>query len=230
MSIKDNLRSIEDAIAEACRRAGRHRASVRLVAVTKNRSPAEIIEAIEHGVTDVGENRVQEAAAKRPLVGPGCRWHLVGNLQTNKVRRALELFDFIQSVDSIRLAEEIARRLSGTGRRVPCCIEVNTSGEVSKHGVTPEGLPELVEAVLAREAIELVGLMTIGPGLAVENPELSRPCFVRLRQLAEECRQRFGIALPELSMGMSADFAVGIEEGATMVRIGTAIFGPRPDR
>ncbi len=228
MSIAEKLARLEEQIDAACARAGRARVDVLLVAVTKTRTADEVTEAIRAGITDVGENRVQEAAAKKPLVPLTCRWHLVGSLQTNKARRALELFDTIQSIDSAHLAEEINRRAAALDRRVPAHIEVNTSAEASKHGVAPDSLPALIEAVLKLDRIELAGLMTIGPGLAIEDPEASRPCFALLRRLAEDNRRRFGIALPELSMGMSSDFAVGIEEGATIIRVGTAIFGPRP--
>jgi len=235
--IPDSLARLEAAITEACRRAGRNRNEVRLVAVTKTRTPEEVSAAIAAGITDVGENRVQEAAAKRPLVASAARWHLIGNLQTNKAKKAVELFDFVHSVDSRRLAGELDRYVQGHDRNppgisdrvpvLPVLIEVNTSAEASKHGVTPETAPALVEQLLGFGHLELTGLMTIGPGWAIENPEASRPCFRTLRGLAEDCRRQFAIPLPHLSMGMSSDFAVGIEEGATIIRVGTAIFGPR---
>ncbi len=228
MTIADNLARLEDQIAAACTRAGRNRQDVTLVAVTKTRTPTEIDEAIRAGVTDIGENRVQEALAKKPQVsGPAC-WHLVGTLQTNKAGKALELFDVIHSVDSLRLAQELARRAAATGRRPRILVEVNTSAEPTKHGAAPESLLELLEQLLPLPQLRIEGLMTIGPGWATENPEASRPCFRQLAELAENARQRLGIPLPHLSMGMSSDFAVGIEEGATIIRIGTAIFGPRP--
>ena len=228
MTIADRLDRVEEQICAACRRTGRNRGEVTLVAVAKTRTSAEVSEAIRAGVTDVGENRVQEALAKKPLVSEPARWHLVGSLQTNKVRRALQLFDVIQSVDSARLAVEIQRRCVEAGRRVSVLVEVNTSGEPSKHGVAPGYATGLIRDVLALDRLDLAGLMTIGPGWAIEDPEASRPCFRQLRELAEQARQVSGIALPHLSMGMSSDFAVGIEEGATIVRIGTAIFGRRP--
>lgn len=228
VSVVENLARLEEQIAAACARVARPRSDVLLVAVTKTRTPEEVTEAIRCGVRAVGENRVQEAAAKKPLVSLPCPWHLVGSLQTNKARRALELFDTVQSIDSSHLAEEIQRRCAVLDRRVAGYLEVNTSAEESKHGVAPDELPALIEAVLACDRIDLSGLMTIGPGWAIEDPEASRPCFALLRRLAEENRKRFGVALAGLSMGMSSDFAVGIEEGATIVRVGTAIFGPRP--
>jgi PLP dependent protein len=144
------------------------------------------------------------------------------------VKRALELFDVIQGVDSLHLAQEIQGRCEQMGKRVIALIEVNTSGESSKHGVQPDAVPDLVAEVLKLDRLQLAGLMTIGPGLAIEDSEASRPCFKLLAQLAEDCRRRFSIPLPHLSMGMSSDFEVGIEAGATIMRIGTAIFGPRP--
>jgi pyridoxal phosphate enzyme (YggS family) len=196
--------------------------------VTKTRTAAEIDEAIRAGITQVGENRVQEAVAKKPQVTLPATWHLVGSLQTNKVKRALEVFDVVQSIDSLHLAQEIQLRCEQANLHVRTLIEVNTSGEQSKHGVQPDALPDLIVQVLKLTRLQLAGLMTVGPGLAIEDPQASRPCFKLLARLAEDCRQRFSIPLPHLSMGMSSDFEIGIEEGATIVRIGTAIFGPRP--
>jgi PLP dependent protein len=227
VSIKDNLVALERRVNSACARARRSRSDITLVAVTKTRAPAEVDEVIKAGIIHIGENRVQEAMGKKPQVSRAATWHLVGSLQSNKAKKALELFDVIQSVDSLHLATEIQRRCEQTGKRVSVLIEVNTSGEASKHGVQPDAVPDLVAGLLKLDRLQLEGLMTIGPGLAIDDPEASRPCFKALRALAEDCRQRFSIPLPHLSMGMSSDFEVGIEEGATMVRIGTAIFGPR---
>jgi pyridoxal phosphate enzyme (YggS family) len=228
VSIKDNLATLERRIGSACDRASRSRLAVTLVAVTKTRTPAEIDEVIRSGVADIGENRIQEALTKKPHVTSPATWHLVGSLQTNKARKALELFDVVQSVDSLHLALELQRRCGQMGKHVTTLIEVNTSGEPSKHGVQPDAVPDLVALVLKLDWLQLIGLMTIGPGLAIDDPEASRPCFKLLSTLAADCRKRFGIPLPHLSMGMSSDFEVGIEEGATIVRIGAAIFGPRP--
>ena len=228
MSLSDNVAALELRIQWACARAGRVRSELTLVAVTKTRTPGEIDEVIKAGITQVGENRVQEASAKKPLVTLPAKWHLVGSLQTNKAKKALELFDVIQSVDSLHLALELQRRCEQMDKHVRSLIEVNTSGEESKHGVTPDAVPDLVAELMKLDRLQLAGLMTIGPGLATEDPEASRPCFRRLRILAEDCRQRFGVPLPHLSMGMSSDFEVGIEEGATIIRVGTAVFGPRP--
>jgi PLP dependent protein len=228
VSISDNLAALEQRIESACARAGRRRSEITMVAVTKTRTPAEVDEVIRAGAGNVGENRVQEAQAKKPAVTLAATWHLIGSLQTNKAKKALELFDIIQSLDSLRLASELQERCKQWDRRITALIEVNTSGETSKHGVLPDAVPDLVAEVMNRDRLQLAGLMTIGPGLAAENPEASRPCFKELRVIAEACRQRFGVPLPHLSMGMSSDFEIGIEEGATIIRIGTAIFGTRP--
>jgi pyridoxal phosphate enzyme (YggS family) len=227
MSIAENLKGIQQRIAAACTKSDRNPNEIKLVAVSKNKPVEMILAAIEAGITCFGENRVQEAQAKIPQIKASVEWHLVGNLQTNKVKRAIELFTMIQSVDSLHLAEEVERRCEQKNISIPVLVEVNTSGEPTKHGVQPEKLANLLREMLNLPHLQLHGLMTIGPGLAVENPEASRVCFQLLSRLREVMRQQFGIALPHLSMGMSADFEVGIEEGATMVRIGTALFGPR---
>jgi pyridoxal phosphate enzyme (YggS family) len=227
MTIAENLAALEQRIRLACDHAGRTRSDVLLVAVTKTRTAPEIDEAVRAGITDIGENRVQEAVAKKPLVGLGANWHLVGSLQTNKVKKALELFTVIQSIDSLHLAQEVQHRCEQSGTHLAILVEVNTSGEPSKHGVAPADLPALTAEVARLDRLRFEGLMTIGPGLAVEDPEASRPCFKLLKRLAEERRQKLGVALPHLSMGMSSDFEVGIEESATIIRVGTAIFGPR---
>ena len=228
MGITENLGALEQRISSACDCAGRGRSEITLVAVTKTRTPAEVVEAIKAGIMHLGENRVQEAATKKPQVTLPATWHLIGSLQTNKAKRALGLFDVIQSVDSLHLAAELQHRCEQMSRQVQTLIEVNTSGEASKHGIPPDAVPDIVAEVLKLDRLQLAGLMTIGPGLAIDDPEASRPCFRKLTTVADDCRQRFGIPLPHLSMGMSSDFEVGIEEGATIIRIGTAIFGPRP--
>ena len=222
---------MEDEIAEACRRAGRNPSEIVLVAVSKTVDPARVAEAIRAGVSDVGENWVQEALPKRPAVEQfeprRVHWHMIGHLQTNKVKKALEVFDLVQGVDSLHLAQELNRRAAQAGRFLPVLLEVNTSGEASKFGVAPEGLAALGEAVRELAHLRLEGLMTIGPGLSVEDPEKSRPCFRRLHDLRGQLERELGLKLPVLSMGMSSDYAVAIEEGSTMLRIGTAIFGGR---
>jgi pyridoxal phosphate enzyme (YggS family) len=231
VSVADNVRRIQERIAEACRPAGRKPEQVRLIAVSKTVEPARVIEAVQAGIADLGENWVQEAVEKHPLVTAvverRARWHMIGHLQTNKVRKALSIFDVVQSLDSNRLAEELSRRAEQVGRRVGVLIEVNTSGEESKFGVTPDAADALVRSALRLDGLRLEGLMTIGPGLSVEEPERSRPCFRLLRELRDRLEQEHHISLPQLSMGMSSDFVVAIQEGATMLRIGTAIFGAR---
>lgn len=227
MGIGENLNLIRQRINSACARSGRTPQEIKLVAVSKNKPVEMILEAIAAGVTIFGENRVQEAGDKIPLINEPVRWHLVGNLQTNKVKKALELFHMIQSVDSLHLAEEIQRRCERKNISIPILIEVNTSGEPTKHGVQPQKVAELLGEIRGFDRLEVLGLMTIGPGLAMENPEASRASFKLLFQLRQEMQDRYGLPLPELSMGMSSDFEIGIEEGATIVRIGTALFGPR---
>jgi len=224
MSIAENLRRVQERMAEAALRVGRSPEDVVLVAATKGRTPEEIEEAIRVGVEVVGENRVQEAEAKFPYIRLPFRKHMIGHLQRNKVKKALKLFDVIQSVDSFRLGEEISKR--ALHRTVEVLVEVNTSGEETKFGVSPEGTVDLVGRLLELEGIFVSGLMTIGP-LTEDEGEVRR-AFSLLRELRERAERELGVHLPVLSMGMSGDFEVAIEEGSTMVRIGTAIFGPRP--
>jgi len=168
---------------------------------------------------------VQEAKAKIPLCPGKLRWHFIGHLQSNKCRDAVELFEVIQSVDSLPLAQEIAKRAEQAAKTVPILLEVNVAGEASKFGYAPEKLLAELEAINALPKIEIHGLMAVPPWSS--EPEKSRPHFQRLREMKERCEQILGAALPHLSMGMSGDFEVAIEEGATMIRIGTALFGPR---
>jgi pyridoxal phosphate enzyme (YggS family) len=231
MSITENLGRVTNGIAEACRKAGRNPAEITLVAVSKTVDAARVVEAIRAGVTDLGENWVQEALPKRPAVEQleprRVRWHMIGHLQTNKVKKVLNVFDIVQGVDSLHLAQELDRRAAQSDRVLPILLEVNTSGEASKFGVAPRDLPALGEAVRGLAHVRLEGLMTIGPGLSVGDPETSRPCFHLLHNLRGQLESALGLKLPVLSMGMSSDFAVAIAEGTTMLRIGTAIFGAR---
>lgn len=217
MTVKERLLEVEERIHRAAARAGRRREEITLVAVTKTFPAVVIREGYEAGLRDFGENYVQEFEAKRPLVSDlaGVRFHLVGHLQSNKARRAAELFDSIQTVDTTKLA----RRLDECGKRLEVMIEVRLSEEETKSGVRPEELGALVDAVRGFSNLELVGLMTMPPWF--EDPERARPYFARLRELAAS------FSLPCLSMGMSGDFEVAIEEGATHIRLGTALFGPR---
>jgi hypothetical protein len=221
-SIAERLALICERAARAAERAGRAPAEVTIVAVSKSFPPEAIEEAAAAGIAHIGENRVQEAAAKIPsLRHLPVTWHMVGHLQTNKAKTALELFDIIQSVDSLRLAEALSHRAE---RPVPVLLEVNVAGEASKFGFSPPEVPQAAEAVGRLPHLNVCGLMTIAP--LVGDPEEVRPIFRELRQL------RDALGLAELSMGMTDDFEVAIEEGATMVRIGRAIFGGRlhPER
>ena len=203
---------------------------MKLIGVVKTVAAERVSEAVRLGLADLGENRLQEAEAKIPAVrgaseGGHPRWHMIGHLQRNKAARAARLFDRVHSVDGPEVALVLARAAREAGRELPVMIEVNVSGEASKFGVTPADLEALVLAVAALEGLKLDGLMTVGP--QVERPELARPAFARLRELRAGAERSSGLALPQLSMGMSGDFEVAIEEGSTMVRVGSAIFGAR---
>lgn len=225
MSLTDNLTAIELRIGQACARAGRERSSVTLLPVTKTQPPEIVNEAAQLGLTLFGENKVQEAKAKIPLCSGRLRWHMIGHLQSNKCRDAVELFQMIQSVDSLHLAQELNKRAEQASKTIPILLEVNIVGEASKFGYQPEQLLREWEQLNALPRLEVQGLMTIPPWSPL--PEKVRPVFRRLRELKEQCEQLLGAPLPHLSMGMSGDFEVAIEEGATMVRIGTALFGER---
>ena len=227
MAIADNVREVMGRIEAAASRALRDPADVRLVAVTKTVEPARIIEAIEAGVTRIGENRVQEAERKFTGELPPVEKHLVGHLQTNKVKKALPLFDMIQSVDSVRLAREISRQCRADGSAADVLVEVNTSGEETKFGLEPDEVVEVVEQLADLPGLRVLGLMTIGAFLP--DPEDVRPCFRRLRELRDIIEEKVipGISMEHLSMGMTNDYEVAIEEGATIVRVGRAIFGER---
>jgi len=221
------LDQVRDRIARAAERMGRSPQSVRLLAVTKGIPSATIREAKALGLREFGESRVQEAEGKLADVGEGARWHLVGHLQSNKVKRAVQIFDEIHSVDSASLAEELARRALASGRSPSCYVEVNTSGDAEKFGVEPSRALALLSRVRELEPLRLAGLMTIGP--LSGGAEGARAAFRALAKLREDA-VRAGI-LEEgaaLSMGMSDDFEIAIEEGATIVRIGTALLGARP--
>jgi hypothetical protein len=233
VGVAENLQAVRDRVAAACRRAGRSPDEVAIVAVSKTFPATLVAEACRAGLTDIGENRVQEAAAKIPQVealGSHPRWHLVGHLQTNKVKTALGLFDIIHSVDSLRLAEAISRQAEAQVVRredlpasqagpAPVLLEVNVGGEASKFGFTPGEAGRAVEQMVRLPGLAVQGLMTVAP--LSDDPEEARPVFRELRRL------RDALGLRHLSMGMTDDFEVAIEEGATMVRIGRAIFGPR---
>lgn len=227
-NIRENIARVEERIAAACRRSGRRRDDVKLVAVSKTH-PAELIRlAFEAGLRDFGENRVQEAKSKvQALADLDATWHLVGHLQSNKARLARELFEWVHSLDSLRLAEKLAQAAAPGDARLPVLIEVNLAGETSKAGVRAGEVAALAEQIAQLEGLDLRGLMVIPPFL--ENQEEVRPYFRQLRALARDIEARIlpGVSMHELSMGMSHDFEVAIEEGATIVRVGTAIFGER---
>jgi PLP dependent protein len=213
-------------MARALERAGRPPGAVRLLAVTKGVSADRVLEAFHLGAIEMGESRIQEAEPKIAIVGPGPRWHLVGHLQTNKVKRAVALFEEIHSIDSERLAGEVSKRAAEAGRSPAVYVEVNTSGDASKHGVPPEGALALIERVRSLPALRPAGLMTIGP--LEGGAQGARDSFRRLRGLRDLAVER-GLLPAEagLSMGMTDDFEIAIEEGATIVRVGSALFGER---
>jgi len=228
-SIRERAAHVLGRVAQAAERSGRKGEEIRLIAVGKTK-PAELIgEAIEAGLTVFGENYVQEAEEKIRAY-PQAEWHFIGKLQSNKVKKAVSLFSWIQTVDSLSLLTEISRRAGEAGKVLPVLAEVNLAGEESKAGLNPEALSELIEAAPGLPGISLRGLMAIPPW--TEDPEETRPYFIRLRELLAECVSRGGAGkqMTELSMGMSNDFEAAIEEGATMVRVGTAIFGSRVRR
>lgn len=226
MSLTARIAQVRERIAAACLGAGRPADSVRLVSVTKTVPVETIREAIAGGLTDLGENRVQEAAAKIETLGrDGLSWHLIGHLQSNKAGRAVQMFDLIHSVDSEALAREIDRRAGLAGKKQRILIQVNCSAEESKSGCAPGEVAGLSKAIAGHGNLWLEGLMTIGPLDA--DPESARPAFVLLRNLRDETQSQLGRPLPELSMGMTGDLEVAIGEGATMVRVGSAIFGER---
>jgi pyridoxal phosphate enzyme (YggS family) len=216
-----NLRTIRDRLADACGEAGRSPAHVRIVAAAKTVEVEAVRWVVEAGVTDVGENYVRELRAKQPEIA-GARWHFIGTLQTNTVHHVAAHADVVQTLASPRAAARLARRAAAAGRTLEALIEVDFTGERS--GVPPEAAPTFADEVAALDGLRLAGLMTLPP--IPEDPEDARPWFVRLRELGERVRDRHPAAA-ELSMGMSSDYAVAAEEGATMVRIGTALFGPR---
>jgi pyridoxal phosphate enzyme (YggS family) len=221
-----NLASVRANIAAAEARSGRSAGSVTLIGVVKTVPAATLEAAVALGLRDLGENRVQEAESHQRTVARGAaRWHFIGHLQRNKAGRALELFDVVHGVDDLELAIALDRRARDAGRRLPILIEVNVSEETTKFGATSVDAPELAENVAKLTSLELQGLMAVGAPVA--RPEDARPGFARLRTLRERIAQRLGQPLPELSMGMSGDYEVAVEEGATMVRVGTALFGAR---
>jgi len=223
-TIKENLLRVTERIERAARRVGRDPKEIKLVAVSKTVEASRIQEAIEAGVSILGENYVQEAQKKIEAIGHSVAWHFIGHLQTNKAKYAIRLFEMIHSLDSFPLAEELNRRAEQVGQVAKVMIEVNISGEATKFGTDEEKVFSIARGILNLRHLSLEGLMTMPPYF--DSPEMSRPYYIKLRELKEKMI-REGIPLKELSMGMSNDFEIAIEEGATYVRVGTAIFGER---
>jgi pyridoxal phosphate enzyme (YggS family) len=226
VNLAENLEAVRQRIKAACDRSDREPNSVTLLAVTKSQPPEIVATASGVGLLFFGENKIQEAKAKIPLCPGKLRWHFIGHLQSNKVRDAVEFFEMIQSVDSLPLAQEINKRCEQAAKRMPILLEVNVAGEASKFGYQPEKLLTELKEIHTLLRLEIRGLMTVPPWSA--EPEKARPFFQQLREFKIRCEQVVGAPLPHLSIGMSGDFEVAIEEGATIVRIGTALFGPRP--
>ena len=224
-SVDDNLDRVREQISAAAAKSGRTPNDVELVAITKTHPAESVREAIEAGQILFGESRVQEARAKIPELPSNCRWHFVGHLQKNKVRHALPLFEMFHGIDSLALAQDINRIADEEGLYHRILLEVNVAGEGRKFGFAPEALGEQMEALLALPRLSIEGLMCIPP-LAMESED-SRKFFVQVRKLRDSLERKFTLKLPQLSMGMTQDFAIGIEEGASLVRVGTAIFGER---
>lgn len=225
VDVAANVARIRERIARAAARAGRSPEAITLVAVSKVVEPTRIRAALAAGVIDLGENYVQEAASKRPDVGEQARWHMIGHLQRNKAKQAVEIFDMIHTVDSERLAWAIGRHAQALGRTMPVLLQVNTSGEDSKSGVEPEQAAELLHTVSEVSGIRVEGLMTIGRW--DPDPERARPEFRLLAGLARKLEAESSVEMRWLSMGMSHDFETAIEEGANLIRVGTGVFGPR---
>jgi len=223
--IAKRLDKVRAEMGDAAAKVGRKIEEVELLAVSKTHSAEKVGEAVAAGQLLFGESKVQETRAKSPLLPSHLRWHFIGHLQKNKVRHALPLFELIHSIDSVDLAQQVDRIAKEDGFFPRVLLEVNVAGEGTKFGFKPEALEQAIEQLLKLQRLSIEGLMTIPP-LSAER-EKSRPYFTRLRSFRDELEQKFSVKLPHLSMGMSDDFAVAIEEGATLVRVGTRIFGPR---
>jgi pyridoxal phosphate enzyme (YggS family) len=228
MTIAENVARVRERMEAAARRAGRDPGKIRLVAVSKTVESGRIRQALEAGVDSLGENYVQEAQKKIEELGRGAAWHFIGHLQSNKAKAAVRLFDYVHSVDSLRLAQELSRVAGQQNKVLPVLLQINLGQETTKFGALQDDTLRLLEQMGLLPGISVKGLMTLPPFF--DNPEESRPYFHVLRDLAEAVSRRkiAGVSMEELSMGMSNDFETAIEEGATLVRVGTAIFGPRP--
>ena len=227
-SVAENLERVREQIARAAAKSGRTTDDVELVAITKTHPADKVREAIEAGHTLFGESRIQEARAKIPELPSNLRWHFVGHLQKNKIRHALPLFEMIHSVDSLALAQDNNRIAEEDGMHPRVLLEVNVAGEGSKFGFSPDKLSDQMEELLALPRLSILGLMTIPP--LAEEAEASRKYFVQLREMRDRLQTEFRVDLAQLSMGMTQDFPIAVEEGATLVRVGTAIFGERRRR
>ena len=226
-TVRDNLASVEERILNACRRAGRDRGEVRLISVSKTK-PADVLkEAYDAGARDFGENKVQEILQKAPLLPEDIRWHMIGHLQTNKVRQVVPYAAMIHSIDSEKLARAVSLEAEKLGCRIPVLVEVNMAGEESKFGLSPDETEEFIRSIAHLPGIEVKGLMTIAP--YTEDPETNRPYFAALKELCLDINRKSinNVDMYELSMGMTGDFEVAVEEGATFIRVGTGIFGER---
>lgn len=225
MSLSDHIDAVEKRVEAACQRSGRQRGDVRIMAVSK-KMPVEVIrEASGLGMDLFGENRIQEARMKIPDCPASIEWHFIGHLQTNKAREAASLFHMIQGVDSIKLADELEKAGEKLSRQVRVLLEVNAAGESTKYGFSPDELLGSIDYLCSLRRVEVHGIMGMAP--LSHDPERVRPVFRKLNELRQQCEERVGVPLPVLSMGMSGDFEVAIEEGSTMVRLGTVLFGPR---
>ena len=226
--IPGNLTQVKRRIIEAAKRVGRDSSDVRLLAVSKEQNDVTVAEGVHAGMTLFGENKIQEARSKIEVLGrDGLEWHFIGRLQKNKVKFIFDLFDLVHSVDSLALAEAIHKKAQTLGSCMPILLQVNVSGEKSKLGMDPLIVPKEIHRLAKLEGVKVRGLMTIPP--YNRNPENSRPYYVCLRELRDTCSNLGipGVQLDELSMGMSNDYEVAVEEGATLVRVGTGLFGPR---
>jgi pyridoxal phosphate enzyme (YggS family) len=224
-SLPGRLAAVREAIDRAATAAGRDPAQVELIAVSKTHPPEAVREIAAAGQDVFGESRIQEARAKIPLLPSRLHWQFIGHLQKNKIRAALPLFELFHSIDSLELARNVDRIAAEEGQRPKVLLEVNMAGEASKFGFAPETLAAQLDELLALGRLDILGLMTMAP--YAPEPENSRPYFRRLRELRDRLQQEAGVGLPHLSMGMSGDYLVAVAEGATLVRVGSAIFGER---
>ena len=223
--IKENLAVVRERIGAACARAGRSEAQVTIVAVTKTHGPETVNAVLDAGIADIGENRIQEFLAKRWQVTRACRWHLVGPLQRNKAAKAIDRFELIHSVDRLRIAETLSRLGEENDVTTPILLEVNTTREATKHGFAPEETPDMAATIVELPGLRLEGLVTLGP--LPEDQESIRRSFRSLFRLKAKLESDLGRPLPHLSMGMSGDYEIAVEEGATLVRLGRVLLGER---